>query len=154
MRARVATLIGVAVGVAVAIVAAGWRGERTVQRARTTLSHAEGLREGARVTYRGVEVGTVKRLTFESTGIGAELHLHREVPIRMADSVALRTMGLLGDRVLDIAPGPSTAPLLPDNGFLPSRGARPDMSPEEWLKRLQPPPETVYRDSGGRARRP
>ena|SRR5688572_27413516 len=154
MRVRVAALIALALGVVVAVAVTGWRGERTVQRAHTLLAHADGLREGAAVTYRGVEVGAVERLAFDSNGIAAELSFHREVPIRAGDSIALRTAGLLGDRVLDIVPGPSGAPLLPDSGFLPARAPRPEMSPAEWLNTLRPPPETVYRDSAPPPPRP
>ena len=154
MRVRVAALIALALGVVVAIAVAGWRGERTVQRARTLLAHADGLREGARITYRGVDVGAVERLAFDSNGIAAELSFRREVPIRTGDSIALRTAGLLGDRVLDVVPGPSSAPLLPDSGFLPARAPRPEMSPAEWLNALRPPPETVYRDTARRSPRP
>ena len=146
MRPRLAALIAAATGIVVAIAIAGWRGERTVQRARTILPYAEGVREGTRVTYRGVEVGSVKRLAFDTSGITVDLHLHQAVPIRIGDSIAQRTMGLLGDRVLDIVPGPPTAPLLPDNGLLHARAPRPDMSPEELVKLLRLRPETVYRD--------
>ena len=57
-------------------------------------------------------------------------------------------------RVLDVVPGPSSAPLLPDSGFLPARAPRPEMSPAEWLDALRPPPETVYRDSAAPPPRP
>jgi phospholipid/cholesterol/gamma-HCH transport system substrate-binding protein len=146
MRARLAALIAAATGIVVAIAIAGWRGERTVQRAHTMLPYAEGVREGTRVTYRGVDVGSVKRLAFDTSGVAVDLNLHQPVPLRTSDSIAQRTMGLLGDRVLDIVPGPPSAPLLPDNGFLPGRAPRPDLSPEEWIKLLRPRPETVYRD--------
>lgn len=146
MRARLAALMAAAAGIAVALAIAGWRDERTVQRARIILPYAEGVREGTRVTYRGVEVGSVKRLAFDTNGIAVDVTFHQVVPIRTGDSIAQRTMGLLGDRVLDIVPGAPTAPILPDNGFLHARPPRPDISPEEWVKLLKPHPETVYRD--------
>ncbi len=146
MPKRLIATLAVALGILAAVALRTWRGGRTVQRARAVLSHAGGLREGALVTYRGVEVGIVSRVTFDTAGIAVDLAFRRPVPLRTADTATMRTLGLLGDRSIDIVPGPQTASLLPANGVLPARPPRPDISAEEWLKAMRPPPETVYRD--------
>lgn len=147
MRARVLALIALALGIVAAVLITRHEAVRTVQRARTLLVHGAGLREGATVTYRGIEVGAVTRLTFDSNGIAVDLAFHRPVPLRTHDTITLHTLGLIGDRAIDIVPGPSASPLLPDSGFLAARPPRPDIPAEDWLKALRPPPETVYRDA-------
>ena len=147
MRARVIALIAMAVAVVAAVLITRGRDVRTVQRARTLLAHGGGLREGATVTYRGIDVGTVTRLAFDTNGIAVDLAFHRRVPLRTDDTATLRTLGLLGDRVIDIVPGASSSPLLPNNGRLTARPPRPDLAPEEVLRTLRSPPETVYRDA-------
>ena len=154
MRARVVALIALALGIVVAALIARRPVYRTVQRARTVLAHGDGLREGARATYRGIEVGSVTRLAFDTNGIAVDLAFHREVPLRTGDTVTLRTLGLLGEKVIDIVPGPSSAPLLADSGFLLARPLRPDIAPEELLKALRSPPETVYREAPRPTTRP
>ena len=154
MRARVIALIALAVGIVAAVLITRRGHVRTVQRARTLLAHGGGLREGATVTYRGIEVGSVTRLAFDTNGIAVDLALHRRVPLRTDDTATLRTLGLLGDRTIDIVPGPSSSPLLPDSGRLAARPARPEIPPEELLKALRAAPETVYRDAPRPAARP
>jgi ABC-type transporter Mla subunit MlaD len=78
---------------------------------------APGLRKNARVQYRGVDVGLVKQVYFTPGGVRIDLLLeHDDVPIRTQDTVHLRPVGAFGAQVVDIQPGPQTAPLV-------SRGA-------------------------------
>src|SRR5687768_11423744 len=130
MPTRLIATLAVAVAIVAALAVRVWRSERTVQRARAVLSHSGGLREGSAVTYRGVVVGIVSRMAFDTNGLAVDLAFHQEVPLRTGDSAELRTLGLLGDKTIDILPGPSTAPLLPANGRIPVRSARPAVPPE------------------------
>jgi len=100
----VATL-GLAVAASRTIPASG--GERIV----VVLPRADGLREGASVTYSGLLVGRVERLRVVDGRVVANIELQRDdAELRLADTIRLRTLGLLGDKVLDITPGPRTAP--------------------------------------------
>ena len=77
------------------------------------LPSAPGLKEGATVTYRGIEVGKVERIRFADTAVQVEFRLTRsDVPLRTRDQVHIASLGLLGDKAMDILPGPVTAPLL------------------------------------------
>jgi phospholipid/cholesterol/gamma-HCH transport system substrate-binding protein len=86
------------------------------------LSSANGLREGGSVTLAGQLVGTVKKIQFlpvdfdTSRNLKVTVKIDRTVQeqIRRDSRARLRTMGLLGDKVLDISPGtPQFAVLQP-----------------------------------------
>ena len=77
------------------------------------LPEANGLRQGGSVTLAGQLVGTVKEIEFMPVDFDTTRNLRivarvdravRE-QIRRDSEVRLRTMGLLGDKVLDITPG-------------------------------------------------
>jgi hypothetical protein len=72
---------------------------------------APGLKKNARVQYRGVDVGHVQQVYFTPGGVRIDLLLERDdVPIRTQDTVRLATVGPFGAQVVDIHPGPETAP--------------------------------------------
>ncbi|HET7458900.1 MAG TPA: MlaD family protein [Gemmatimonadaceae bacterium] len=81
---------------------------------------APELREGTRVTYLGVEAGTVTRIALEPRRVMATLSIARpDVVLHVGDSVRLRTMGFFGDQVVDIVPiGRPESPLLSDRDSL------------------------------------
>ena len=67
------------------------------------------LRQGARVEYRGVDVGTVNRIELKDTVVVLRLRLTRtDIPLRNTDGAALRTPTPLGDRIVEIVPGTGT----------------------------------------------
>src|SRR3954467_101999 len=77
------------------------------------LPAANGLREGGSVTLAGQLVGTVKKIDFLPVDYDTTRNLRIVVRIdrtlreqvRRDSEARLRTMGLLGDKVLDISPG-------------------------------------------------
>ena len=88
-----------------------------------TLMHsAAGLVPGAAVQLAGQPVGQVARISFVApenrpeSGEGLEVWLavNRDVrdQIRGDSRARIRTMGLLGDRIIDIEPGSADAPVL------------------------------------------
>lgn len=84
------------------------------------LQTANGLRQGGSVTLAGQLVGTVKEIDFlpvdfdTTRNLRVVFRVDRNVreQIRGDSEVRLRTMGLLGDKVLDISPGTPTFPAL------------------------------------------
>ncbi len=81
---------------------------------------ANGLRQGGSVTVAGQLVGTVKEIEFlpvdydttRNLRIVALVDVAVREQIRGDSEARLRTMGLLGDKVLDIAPGTPGFPVL------------------------------------------
>ncbi len=83
------------------------------QRIVVVLPRADGVREGTSVTFTGFLVGRVERLRIIDGRVLANIELeHADAELRLADTIRVRTLGLLGDNVLDITPGPRTAPLV------------------------------------------
>lgn len=84
------------------------------------LPAATGLREGGSVTLAGQLVGTVKKIEFlpvdfdttRNLRIVARVDRSLSEQIRRDSEARLRTMGLLGDKVLDISPGTPRYPVL------------------------------------------
>ena len=126
MPKRLAILIAIATAVALSVLVVARRGQRVVQRVEAVLPNGGGLREGSAVAYQGVLVGIVERIWFDAEGVRMTFGLTQPVPVRSRDTLRVHTMGLLGERVADIRPGPPSAPLLPPGGLL--RGPEP-MSP-------------------------
>jgi phospholipid/cholesterol/gamma-HCH transport system substrate-binding protein len=77
------------------------------------LPNANGLRQGGSVTLAGQLVGTVKEIEFlpvdydttRNLRITTRIDRRLREQIRRDSEARLRTMGLLGDKVLDISPG-------------------------------------------------
>ena len=81
---------------------------------------APGLKKNVRVQYRGVDVGRVKQVYFTPGGVRIDLLLERDdVPIRAQDTVRIVAVGAFGSQVVDIHPGPQTAPLIARGMTLP-----------------------------------
>ena len=84
------------------------------------LDNANGLRPGGSVTLAGQLVGTVKDIEFlpvdfdttRNLRIVARIDRSVREQIRRDSEARLRTMGLLGDKVLDISPGTPGFPVL------------------------------------------
>jgi ABC-type transporter Mla subunit MlaD len=75
------------------------------------LPDAPGLKEGAGVTYRGIQIGSVDGISFSDTSVIVAFHVtRRDAPIGIRDQVRLASLGLLGDKILDIRAGPPSAP--------------------------------------------
>jgi ABC-type transporter Mla subunit MlaD len=72
------------------------------------------------VTFRGIEVGRVERVAFESTGVRVTLRISRpDMPLRTQDRVAVRPIGIFGDIQVEIQPGPLAAPIATSGATLP-----------------------------------
>jgi phospholipid/cholesterol/gamma-HCH transport system substrate-binding protein len=84
------------------------------------LPNANGLRQGGSVTLAGQLVGTVKEIEFlpvdrdtsRNLRVVARIDRSLREQIRRDSEARLRTMGLLGDKVLDISPGTPDFPIL------------------------------------------
>jgi ABC-type transporter Mla subunit MlaD len=124
------------------------------------LPNAPELQEGARVTYRGILIGTVDRISFSDTAVLVALHVTRpDAPIRIRDQVRIASLGLLGDKVLAIIPGPPDAPRVaaadtlspaPPDSLAEAHAAKADSVMASALRRFGASP--AARDSTGARR--
>jgi phospholipid/cholesterol/gamma-HCH transport system substrate-binding protein len=83
---------------------------------RALMSDVNGLKPGAPVRLGGVEVGTVSRVELapgEEGMVEVAMKLDRRVQGRITTTskAALGSLGLLGEKAVDVAPGPGGAPL-------------------------------------------
>src|SRR5688572_8668849 len=122
-QARVAGIILVAVGIlGLAAYKLGQAANLFTKRYELIvfLPSANGLRQGGSVTLAGQLVGTVKEIEFlpvdfdttRNLRIVARVDRSLREQIRKDSEARLRTMGLLGDKVLDISPGTPRFPIL------------------------------------------
>ena len=93
---------------------------------RAHLDDSQGIKVGAPVRMSGVDVGNVKRITIEAVNgkVALQFTVSNAVrPLLRKDAVVLiRAMGLLGDKYLEIVPGSSQQPPLPEGAVLSGRG--------------------------------
>jgi len=103
----------------------------------TSFISAEGLAVGAPIRLGGVPVGNVTKISFgrdlKDRGIVVTMAVERRVQDRIReDSVAsIGTIGLVGDKVLDITVGSHDRPPLPPGGRLAS------VDPTDFSRLLQ-----------------
>lgn len=79
-----------------------------------SLDSVAGLEEKAPVKIAGVEVGRVEKIALADGQARITLRINPDVQIRSGAKVGLKATGLLGDKYLELTPGPMTAVYLKD----------------------------------------
>ena len=123
------------------------------------LRTASGLRDGAGVSFRGVNVGAVTHIDFIPNAVRVTIALHRaDVPLRQGDSVRVRRNGAFADPELELVPTIQPGPALRPGEVLPE--APPDRASlrrvaieRAWLERIaHATGVTIGRDSAARGK--
>ncbi|MDB5572800.1 MAG: putative transporter substrate-binding protein [Hyphomicrobiales bacterium] len=93
-------------------------------------TQAPGLRVGAPVSFNGVRVGEVQRLSFDArhpAGLRARLSVSADAPLSASTQVSLDTQGLMGSTVVSLSGGEGAPLAAPRDGgpvVLNAPGAR------------------------------
>jgi len=77
-----------------------------------------GLSKGSDVRVSGVKVGKVKEILFEKGKVKVVLEVKKGVPIYRDAVVKIGTLGLLGDKYVEIQPGHPESGKLPPNSVI------------------------------------
>ena len=107
-------------------------------RLRVLFDSANGITDGSPVQYAGVEVGKVQavRIVYPkdhtSPMVELSLRLPSRVTVRADDEASISTFGLLGEKYLEITPGPGAGPMLAPDGLLTGK---PPVSTEHIVER-------------------
>jgi phospholipid/cholesterol/gamma-HCH transport system substrate-binding protein len=87
---------------------------------------AAGLNKGDRVRVAGVDVGDVRDIKLTSDGRAiATLYVNDDVVLREGASATIASLGLLGERYVELDPGPPDAPPLSRQDQIVLFGRRP-----------------------------
>lgn len=105
---------------------------------RVIFDTANGITDGSPVQYAGVEVGKIQRVGIITLGgrIRPAVELHVRLPstvqVHEDDVAAISTFGLLGEKYLEILPGPGAGAVLGPDGQL---FGKPPVSTEHIIER-------------------
>ncbi len=98
-------------------------GKDLAYRYRVQLPNAQGLAERSSVFLQGVKVGRVAKLELHDRIVEAEIQIRRDVALREGSHAVVGSVGLLGEKQLDIMPGAEDAPLLAPNSVISGKNA-------------------------------
>ncbi len=105
---------------------------------RVIFDSANGIGSGSPVQYAGVEVGRVEdvRIIYPGEGLSPQVELVARLPnqvqVRADDEAAISTFGLLGEKYLEITPGPTAGVTLKSGERLTGK---PPVSTERVIER-------------------
>lgn len=90
-----------------------------------TFSDSGGIFAGAQVTYRGIAVGKVGKLTFVKEGVKIRLDIEKSAP-KIPDDlvVAVANKSAIGEQFVDLQPRRDTGPFLKAGSTVPTKDTR------------------------------
>lgn len=103
------------------------------------LPDSGNLVQGSDVEIAGVPVGSVQQVTRAGNSAKVTLDIEpRYAPIRSGARAIYRIKTLLGEAYIELAPGPSTAPAIPDGGALAPSHVQAAVSLDQFLQGFNP----------------
>jgi len=101
-----------------------------------TFENVNGLKEGNNVRYAGIDIGTIHKIEIvNDTAIRVEMRVKEELKkvIRQNSTASIGTDGLMGNKLINIAPGTPEAALVTEGNALASVAT---INTEEMLRTL------------------
>jgi phospholipid/cholesterol/gamma-HCH transport system substrate-binding protein len=93
-------------------------GRGVAQRVTVQFKDVGGLDEKTAVRVAGVRVGRVTKIRLVEGKALVDIELDRDVALRQGASASIESLGLLGEKYVELVPGPFGAPPLPDNSVI------------------------------------
>src|SRR4051812_23646907 len=86
----------------------------------TVLNNAAGIVAKTQVKTAGVTIGNVRSVTLDNGHTKVELEADAQVPIPVGSKIEIRSVGLLGDKHLEIVrPQEDSGKVIEPGGFIP-----------------------------------
>jgi phospholipid/cholesterol/gamma-HCH transport system substrate-binding protein len=82
------------------------------------LPQSGGLFTGSEVTYRGVKIGEVSRMTVKDKGLKVDVALEEDVRVPKASPVYVHNLSAVGEQYLSFEPASKQGPMLQDGDTL------------------------------------
>lgn len=112
------------------------------------LQNSGGIFEDAQVTYRGVAVGQVGKMTFKGGGVEARLDIEDSAPRIPADVLAVvANKSAVGEQFMDLQPRSSSAPYLKAGSTISSANTRIPISTTKLLLDIDHLTKSIDNDS-------
>ncbi len=127
---RVGIVVTIGLGILAFAIASIGHGTRLFSRSEILQVHfrrINGLQVGASVRLAGVSIGAVDSISFPRQATAdyvlVRMWIERSAAVRVhVDSVAsIESIGLLGDKYVELSPGNPASPVAPSNAVLPTR---------------------------------
>jgi phospholipid/cholesterol/gamma-HCH transport system substrate-binding protein len=80
------------------------------------LDNAAGLIKNSGVKTAGISIGIVKEIKLQDGRARVEISIRSDVPLTTSASVEIKSLGILGDKHVEVSPGSPTDPPLADGG--------------------------------------
>jgi len=134
--------VGLVILVVIVFAIRDWRIFRSGYEIRVLVDSASGLLVGAPVKFAGVEVGEVKAIRIirdhpsASDRVELTLWLPKGLEVRRDDRVAIGMLGLLGEKYVEILPGPGSGEVLKPGEALTSTEILSELELTQKLNRL------------------
>jgi phospholipid/cholesterol/gamma-HCH transport system substrate-binding protein len=96
-------------------------GKRNQSERFTYFDTVAGLSPQSKVMVAGVPVGAVRAITLENSKARVGVSVSKDVPIYADATVSLGSIGILGEKFIDLDPGHSAKGPFPDDKPLPSK---------------------------------
>jgi ABC-type transporter Mla subunit MlaD len=108
-------------------------------RLRLELPSAQDIYPGSDIQIAGVTIGRVSAVRSTRRDAKVTISIDRQfAPLHSGTRAITRTKTLLGEGYIEIAPGPRTAPAIPDGGALPMSQVLPSQQLDQALQTFNP----------------
>jgi len=86
----------------------------------TVVADSIGLLEGSSVRVAGIIVGSLHEKRLEKKKARLVIEISSNISVREDAFITIRSIGYLGDRFMELAPGSDDKPPLPEDSLIPS----------------------------------
>lgn len=106
-----------------------------------------GIFSNASVTYRGVEVGRVGKLSLSPGGVNVELKINKGRKVPVQTRALVESLSAIGEQYVDLQPMTDTGPYLKDGSKIPRQNTQVQIDSNTVLVDLDQLVQSVPKDS-------